>query len=71
VEVSLLLKEKDNKEIFCSLRSKGKVNVSKIAQEFGGGGHVTAAGFRSLLSMEEIVKKLLACVKSRLTAGIK
>jgi phosphoesterase RecJ-like protein len=70
VEISLLLKEKENAEIFCSLRSKGMINVSKIAQEFGGGGHVTASGFRSSLSMEETVKKLLACVKSRLTAGI-
>jgi len=66
VEVSLLLKEKENSEIFCSLRSKGKVNVSKIAQEFGGGGHVTAAGFRSLSGMEETAKKLLICVESRL-----
>ena len=27
-----------------SLRSKGTVDVSKIAQYFGGGGHVRAAG---------------------------
>jgi len=29
----------------CSLRSKGGVNVARIAQIFGGGGHKTAAGF--------------------------
>lgn len=28
-----------------SLRSKNKVDVSKIAKEFGGGGHVNASGF--------------------------
>jgi phosphoesterase RecJ-like protein len=66
VEVSLLIKEKPNGEIRCSLRSKGKVNVSKIAQEFGGGGHVTAAGFRCSLSMEETLKKLLSSVEERL-----
>jgi len=66
VEVSLLLKEKTAGEIRCSLRSKGKVNVSKVAQEFGGGGHVTAAGFRSSLSMEDILKKLLAEVEAKL-----
>jgi len=66
VEVSLLLKEKQKGEIRCSLRSKGKVNVSKIAQEFGGGGHVTAAGFRSSHSMEDILKKLLAEVEAKL-----
>lgn len=66
VEISMMIKEKPTGEIRCSLRSKGKVNVSKIAQEFGGGGHVTAAGFKSLLSTEEILKKLLASVKARI-----
>ena len=66
VQVSLLLKEKPTGEIRCSLRSKGKVNVSKIAQVFGGGGHVAAAGFKSSKSMEEIIKKLLPIVESQL-----
>jgi len=62
VEASILLREKEHGEIFCSLRSKGTLNVSKIAQNFGGGGHVTAAGFRSYIGIEETVKKLLSCV---------
>jgi len=66
VEVSILLKEKNAEEIRCSLRSKGKINVSKVAQGFGGGGHVTAAGFRSSLSMEKILNKLLADMEERL-----
>ncbi len=66
VEISLILKEKSEGEVRCSLRSKGKVNVSKIAQEFGGGGHVTAAGFRCSVSMEEIFEKLLSVLKERL-----
>ena len=69
VEVSILIKEKPSGEVRCSLRSKGKVNVSKIAQGFGGGGHVTAAGFRSSLSTEETLKKLLYDVKERLEKG--
>ena len=38
----------DNKKIKVSLRSKsgGRVNVAKIAEEFGGGGHKSAASFR-------------------------
>ncbi|MDP3725394.1 MAG: DHHA1 domain-containing protein [Nanoarchaeota archaeon] len=38
----------DNKKIKVSLRSKssGKVNVAKIAEKFGGGGHKAAASFR-------------------------
>jgi oligoribonuclease NrnB/cAMP/cGMP phosphodiesterase (DHH superfamily) len=33
-----------------SLRSKNKVDVSKIAQEFGGGGHVNASGFATKIN---------------------
>ncbi|MDR0441915.1 MAG: bifunctional oligoribonuclease/PAP phosphatase NrnA [Treponema sp.] len=65
VEVSILIKEKSTGEVRCSLRSKGKVNVSKIAQGFGGGGHVTASGFRSAMNVEETLKKLLECMEGR------
>ena len=53
VEVSILVKENREGHIRCSLRSKGNVNVSKIAQSLGGGGHVTAAGFKSTLGLYE------------------
>lgn len=43
VEVSALLKEEPNL-ISVNLRSRGAVDVSKIAHEFGGGGHARAAG---------------------------
>lgn len=66
IEVSILIKEKPSGEIYCSMRSKGKVNVAKIAHEFGGGGHVTAAGFRRIIKIEEIVKKILNYVESHL-----
>jgi oligoribonuclease NrnB/cAMP/cGMP phosphodiesterase (DHH superfamily) len=33
------------KEVHVSLRSQGKVNVAKIAEKYGGGGHKNAAGF--------------------------
>jgi len=66
VEVSIMIKEKPTGEIRCSLRSKGRVNVSKIAQEFGGGGHVTAAGFKCSLSTEQTLEKLLIMLKTRL-----
>jgi phosphoesterase RecJ-like protein len=66
VEISILAREKTKKEIYCSLRSKGTVNVSKIAQDFGGGGHINAAGFRSTKDLDTILKKLLTSVESRL-----
>lgn len=48
VQVSVLFKENLEGRLRCSLRSKGGVNVARIAQAFGGGGHKTAAGFTCL-----------------------
>ncbi|WP_176461602.1 DHH family phosphoesterase [Anaeromicrobium sediminis] len=44
VEVSILLKELEEKKVKVGLRSKYDVDVSKIAEIFGGGGHKKAAG---------------------------
>ncbi|MCF8564797.1 bifunctional oligoribonuclease/PAP phosphatase NrnA [Alicyclobacillus tolerans] len=44
VEVGLLFRELADSRIKVSLRSKRRVDVSKIAQQFGGGGHTRAAG---------------------------
>ena len=53
IEVSIVVKENREGNVRCSLRSKGSVNVSKIAQSLGGGGHLTAAGFKSSFNVEE------------------
>lgn len=42
--VSIIWSQRNGKKRF-SLRSNGKVDVSKIAQKFDGGGHKAAAGF--------------------------
>jgi phosphoesterase RecJ-like protein len=44
VEVAALFVELKDGRIRCSLRSRGAVDVRKIAQKFGGGGHKQAAG---------------------------
>lgn len=44
VEVACLLKEFSHKEIKVSIRSKSYVDVAKICEIFGGGGHKRAAG---------------------------
>lgn len=46
VEVGALFKETENGQVKVSLRSSGKADVAAIAQSFGGGGHVRAAGCR-------------------------
>ncbi|WP_428048594.1 DHH family phosphoesterase [Candidatus Avelusimicrobium caledoniensis] len=45
VEVSALIKEEPDK-VSVNLRSRGNADVSRIAQQFGGGGHARAAGFK-------------------------
>jgi phosphoesterase RecJ-like protein len=69
VLVSVLAKENEDGRIRCSLRSKGAVNVSKIAQHFSGGGHTLAAGFRSDVSMEETLDRVLEKIQEALEAG--
>ncbi|GEO24856.1 phosphoesterase RecJ-like protein [Alicyclobacillus acidoterrestris] len=44
VEVGVLLRERPDGRIKASLRSKRRVDVAAIAQQFGGGGHARAAG---------------------------
>jgi bifunctional oligoribonuclease and PAP phosphatase NrnA len=50
-----------------SLRSTdGRVDVSRIARAFGGGGHRQAAGFSTDLSLEDLVERLRAEVREQL-----
>jgi phosphoesterase RecJ-like protein len=47
VQVSILLTEpRDFGPVRVSLRSKGQVDVSKFAEQFGGGGHARASGLK-------------------------
>jgi phosphoesterase RecJ-like protein len=64
VEVSIFIKENRNGIVRCSLRSKGQVNVSKIAQQFGGGGHATAAGFKSSQKIDATLDRVLEKIES-------
>ena len=58
VEVSALIKEEPDK-VSVNLRSRGAVDVSKIAQTFGGGGHARAAGFKITdQSVEQVAQNL-------------
>lgn len=59
VEVAAMLRDTtDGKLVKVSLRSNSSVDVSKIAEELGGGGHFNAAGF-SLAGKIPDVEKLL------------
>jgi bifunctional oligoribonuclease and PAP phosphatase NrnA len=45
------------------LRSKGKVNVEKIAAQFGGGGHMNAAACRIEGDIAEIKARMQKAVR--------
>lgn len=66
VEVSVFLKERPDGKIKASMRSKDSFDVAALAAEFGGGGHIRAAGFTSELSLDEA----RAMLKERLTASL-
>jgi phosphoesterase RecJ-like protein len=59
VEVGILFKEVDGLKYKISMRSAGKVDVAEIAQKFGGGGHVRAAGCSLEGTLEQVTKQLL------------
>ncbi len=67
VEVAILLREEEDGRIKVSLRSKDAVDVSKIAVEFGGGGHKNAAGFTDGESFEEVLEKILKRLHKEIT----
>ena len=44
VQVAVFFRELADRRLRVSLRSKGEVNVSTVAEYFGGGGHKCASG---------------------------
>ena len=66
VEVSALFVELADGRIRCSLRSRGAVDVCKIAQEFAGGGHSSAAGAYLTPPLEDAKTTILDIVSQRL-----
>jgi phosphoesterase RecJ-like protein len=61
VEVSILFVEPiDGGPIRVSLRSKGKIDVSKFAEQFGGGGHARAAGLKMTGSLDVAHQRVVA-----------
>lgn len=66
VEVGMLFKVINDNAVKVSLRSAGKVDVAAVAQSFGGGGHVRAAGARIEGDLEQIIKQVVERVKEQL-----
>lgn len=60
--VAVLLKETEPGRYKVSMRSRGHVDVAKIAAGFGGGGHSRAAGFPAPGGVEETIKAIKSAV---------
>ncbi|MYC13520.1 MAG: hypothetical protein F4Y39_07295 [Gemmatimonadetes bacterium] len=66
VEVALFFKEQDPGQQRVSLRSRGKVDVNRIARQFDGGGHIRASGCEIKGTVDEVQARLLSVVREQL-----
>jgi phosphoesterase RecJ-like protein len=62
VQVAAFFREMPNGRYRVSLRSKGEVNVAKVAESFGGGGHGCASG----CSLDGPLSAAIECIVDRL-----
>ena len=69
VEVAIFLYETAIQEFKVSLRSNGKVDVSRVASYFGGGGHVRAAGCTMQGSVYDVLNNLTLHIEKQLKAA--
>jgi phosphoesterase RecJ-like protein len=64
VEISILYMELPDGRFKLSLRSKGTVNVERVARAFGGGGHINAAGCRVEGELSAIRRRVIKAIRS-------
>jgi phosphoesterase RecJ-like protein len=69
VEAAVMFEVITPNSIRVSLRSRGKVDVQKVASIYGGGGHRSAAGIRTSLPFEELERSLIHDIEVALAAG--
>ena len=58
VECAIFMYETEPLKYKVSLRSKEIVDVSKVAEFFGGGGHVRAAGFNIAGTFHDVINNV-------------
>jgi len=68
VEAAVFFKEIRPGHFRISLRSKGNVDVSKIAEHFGGGGHKYASGCTVIGTQDSVENRVLSSLQSALRA---
>jgi phosphoesterase RecJ-like protein len=68
VEVAVLFRQTAASEYKISLRSKGRVDLSALAQSLGGGGHKNAAGSTINGTLEDVKKRVLGEIEGAISA---
>jgi phosphoesterase RecJ-like protein len=69
VEVAVFFREEKSDVIQVSFRSKTRINVNRIAAQFGGGGHLRASGCIVKGKMDEMREKIMAEVRKEVAAN--
>lgn len=70
VEVAVLFRQTAATQHKISLRSKGRVDLSGLAQSFGGGGHKNAAGGMMHGTLEEVKGRVLSEIDKTISAQL-
>ena len=68
VEMVMFFKEMAPETFRVSLRSKGSANAARVAEHFGGGGHIHASGFTVYGPHDRLVREVPAVVEGLLDA---
>jgi phosphoesterase RecJ-like protein len=58
VEIIIYLREEDDGSVSGGIRTRNIVDAGKLAAEFGGGGHIRAAGFSTKMVLEQALEVL-------------
>jgi bifunctional oligoribonuclease and PAP phosphatase NrnA len=67
-DVAAVLKQQPDGTWKVSLRSKGRTDVGRIATRLGGGGHAFAAGFTSMLGLDDTVRMIIEALLERVAS---
>jgi len=65
IEIALFFREQADGRFRVSLRSKGALNVAKVAETFGGGGHTCASGCAMDGPLSDATERMMAQLRSR------
>ena len=63
-QIAILFRETPEQETKISFRSNGEADVNQLARQFGGGGHLKAAGAKVSAPAAEVVPQVLAAARA-------